>query len=81
MTFETFLKLVGRKIAAIRKARSLTQRDTAERAGISYRYFQNIESGAANLTLSTLFRLSRFFGVGVADIIDEKAPRESSTPI
>lgn len=76
MSFETFLKLVGRKIASIRKSRALTQRDTALRAGISYRYFQNIEAGAANMTLSTLYRLARFFNVRVSEIVE---PADSAT--
>jgi transcriptional regulator with XRE-family HTH domain len=51
------------------------------RAGISYRYFQNIESGAANLTLSTLFKLSRFFNVRVDEMLRERSYRDINTPL
>jgi transcriptional regulator with XRE-family HTH domain len=81
MTFDDFLKVVGQKIAAIRKSKALTQKDTATRAGISYRYFQNIESGAANLTLSTLFKLSRFFNVRVDELLRERSYRDINTPL
>jgi transcriptional regulator with XRE-family HTH domain len=79
MTFEHFLKKTGRKIAGIRKSKSLTQRDAAKRSGISYRYFQNIELGAANITLSTLFRIARFFEVRVADLVPNHF--EGDTPL
>jgi len=76
MTFENFLKLIGRKIAMIRKARSMTQRDVAQRAGISYRYFQNIEQGAANITMATLYRLAKFFEVRVVDLVPQSFEQE-----
>ncbi len=69
MTFDAFLKNVGRKIAGIRRDRALTQKAVAAQAGISYRYFQNIETGAANMTLSTLYRLARFFNVHVHEFV------------
>ena len=53
MSLDILLKFVGRKVAVIRRERALTQVQVAREAGISYRYFQNIESGAANMTIST----------------------------
>lgn len=76
MTFELFLKYVGRKIATVRKSQSLTQYDAAKQAGISYRYFQNIETGAANITLSTLFRIASFFNVHVSELVPQNMERE-----
>ena len=69
MSFEAFLKSVGRKIAGIRRDRALTQKDVAQQAGISYRYFQNIETGAANMTLATMYRLAGFFKVDVHEFV------------
>lgn len=77
MPFDTFLKLVGRKIAAVRKERRLTQKVAAQRAGISYRYFQNIETGTANMTLSTMYKLAHFFDVRVGDFVQHHDNRAS----
>lgn len=68
-TFDALLKDVGREIAMTRKSRGLRQTDVAEKSGISYRYLQSIESGKANVTLSTLFRLAQLFGVDVGVLI------------
>jgi transcriptional regulator with XRE-family HTH domain len=69
MNVEPFLQSVGQKIAAQRKAKPLTQKAVAEQAGVSYRYYQSVESGVANITLSTLFKLARFFGVHPRDLL------------
>ncbi len=70
MAFEKFLKIVGRNIARIRKQRSLNQKDLAEQSEISYRYFQSIESGSANVTLGTLYKLSKILNVRVCDLVE-----------
>lgn len=77
MAFEKFLKKVGRNIAQHRKSRALNQRDAAEQSEISYRYFQTIESGSANVTLATLFKLSKILNVKVCDLVnhDEDEPK------
>jgi XRE family transcriptional regulator, aerobic/anaerobic benzoate catabolism transcriptional regulator len=72
MSLEILLKSVGQNVASLRKTKPLTQKNFAQLAGISYRYFQNIEGGRANITLSTLFRLAQFLAVHPSDLI----PRE-----
>jgi DNA-binding XRE family transcriptional regulator len=69
MNLDAFLKQVGKNIANFRKSHALTQRDVANKVGITYRYFQSIESGNANMTLSTLFRISQFFGVQIYELV------------
>ncbi len=69
MTFEAFLKGVGQNIAKYRKLKPATQRDVANEAGISYRYYQSIESGAANITMFTMFRLATHLGIKPIDLI------------
>lgn len=69
MPFDKFLQLVGRNIAQQRRKLALNQRDAAEKSAISYRYFQSIEAGSANLTLSTLFRLSQLLKVPVSELV------------
>lgn len=67
--FELFLKNFGQNVVRLRKAMMLTQKDVAQKVGITYRYFQKIEVGRANVTLLTLFRLAQFFNVSMADLI------------
>lgn len=69
MTLETYLRQVGKNIATLRKSKALRQKDAAEQAEISYRYYQTIEAGAANLTLSTVVRIAEFLEVHPSHIL------------
>jgi transcriptional regulator with XRE-family HTH domain len=51
----------------IRKARGLTQWAMGER-GLSYKYYQRIESGQANVTMRTLARVARALGVPLPEL-------------
>ena len=82
MALETILKIIGRNVAKNRKSRHLTQRVAADQAGISYRYFQRIEAGTVNITLSTLYRLSQLLKVSVCDILPcEPQPAEARVSV
>lgn len=72
MTLEGFLKAIGQNIAKYRKAKPITQRDVSAQTGISYRYYQSIEAGSANITLATLHRLSTFLEVHPGDLMPER---------
>lgn len=72
MTLENFLRAIGTRTAQLRKSNSLTQRDASERSQISYRYFQRIESGRANITIGTLFKLARLFDIHICDLLPTK---------
>ena len=69
---EMKLKKIGQNVAKFRKARPLSQKDAADQAGISYRYYQGIESGAANITMVTLVKLAHFLGVHPCDLLPSK---------
>jgi transcriptional regulator with XRE-family HTH domain len=77
VTFETYLRTVGKTIAALRKAKALRQKEAAEKADISYRYYQTIEAGSANLTLSTVYRIADFLKVHPARILCPEHAAES----
>lgn len=72
MTFESFLRLLGQNIARFRKSRELTQKKAADLMGISYRYYQNIERGVANIRMSTFFRIAKLLGVQPAEMLTNK---------
>lgn len=53
-----------KKLKTLRKRHSLTQEAFAEIAGISYKYYQSVETGKQeDLRLSTLDRLAKAYGV------------------
>ncbi|MBX2996701.1 MAG: helix-turn-helix transcriptional regulator [Bdellovibrionaceae bacterium] len=69
MTLEIFLKAIGQRIAAFRRKEGLLQKDAADQSGVSYRYYQNIETGRANITMGTLFKLARFYRRHPTDLL------------
>jgi transcriptional regulator with XRE-family HTH domain len=55
-------------LASLRSLLGLTQEDFAEKAGISYKYYQAIESGRrTDLRCSTLARLARAHGMRMSE--------------
>ena len=62
MTDERLMRLVGQRIKILRQRAELTQEQMQD-FGFNYRYFQEIESGTANLTIKTLNRLAKAFKV------------------
>lgn len=75
MSLEQFLKHFGKNIARARKSLAVTQKAAASELGISYRYYQSIESGSANITLTTLYRLALFLKTDPSQLFHrESAP-------
>jgi transcriptional regulator with XRE-family HTH domain len=54
---------LGQAIAEIRRERRLTQRDVAERVGLTVNYISLIENGERQLSLDALNRLAEVFKV------------------
>ncbi len=69
MTFQAHFRQVGRNIRRARQSKGLRQVDVNELVGVNYRHYQNIEAGRVNLTLDTLCRLARLFGVSLEDLV------------
>jgi transcriptional regulator with XRE-family HTH domain len=63
MECKTIQRLL-RRLKALRIERGLTQEEFAEKAGLSYKYYQAVEAGRKNnLRLSTLERLAKGHGM------------------
>lgn len=63
MECKTVQRLLSR-LKALRVERGLTQEEFAEKAGLSYKYYQAVEAGRKNnLRLSTLERLAKGHGL------------------
>ena len=67
MTPEHLLQDFGNRLRHLRKARKLRQLDM-EDFGLSYKYYQRLESGQVNPTLLTLHKLASAFKVSVYDL-------------
>jgi transcriptional regulator with XRE-family HTH domain len=60
-----------RRLKRLRKRAGLTQEEFAERAGMSYKYYQQIESGRKpDLRLSTLERLAAAHRIKLSKLLD-----------
>jgi transcriptional regulator with XRE-family HTH domain len=57
--------VVGKKIKEIRKKKSLTIQDLAEKAGVSVGHISRLENGLKSPTISTLERLSKALDVPI----------------
>jgi len=51
-----------------RNRRKWTQEKAAELAGLNPRHYQKLEEGSVNVTLRTLERLSRAYGVDITQL-------------
>lgn len=69
---------VARRIAECRVQLGWTQQELAERMGVSIQYEQRVESGQANLTLSSLARWSAMLRVHPRALLD--APTSPPPP-
>jgi quercetin dioxygenase-like cupin family protein len=58
----------------LRKARALSLADVADGTGISASFLSMVEKGQSDITVSRLMRLVHWFGVSVADLVQEPDP-------
>lgn len=64
---------LGARIRRLRVARSWTQEQLAEQAGVHYKYLGDVERGMRNPALFNIARIARALGVPVAALfVDER---------
>jgi transcriptional regulator with XRE-family HTH domain len=76
---DSFLKLMGKRLAGLRLAKNLTQEQLAEQAGLGLRTVQRLESGAAATQLSGFVRVCRV--LGLMEGFDAFIPKPAPSPI
>jgi len=70
------LKRLLQRLRELRRLTGLTQEEFAEKAGMSYKYYQAIEAGRKrDLRLSTLERLAGAYGLEVHELLASHLPR------
>jgi transcriptional regulator with XRE-family HTH domain len=65
---------LGARLRRLRKARALSLADVADGTGISASFLSMVEKGQSDITVSRLMRLVHWFGVSVADLVQEPDP-------
>jgi len=62
-------KKIARRIKELRKRQRLTQEQVAERAGIKYKYYQEMESAnPRDMRVSTLEKIAKGLGVPLSQL-------------
>ena len=64
------LKVFGKRVRALRRAKDMTQEQLAERAGLSLQSVGEIERGRGNPTLVNIERLSAALEEDLASLLD-----------
>lgn len=77
LTREVLIGL-GNKILKLRKERKLTLNKMAEEISMSPGLISQVERGVIAPSLETLLRISKFFGVSPAYLLDDITPTENS---
>jgi transcriptional regulator with XRE-family HTH domain len=65
--------LVGERIRALRKSRSLTQTELSEKIGVLQSDLSRMEKGEYKVGLDTLFKILAVFDLDMASFFDESA--------
>jgi transcriptional regulator with XRE-family HTH domain len=66
---------LGRRLVLLRQRLYLTQRELADRAGLSPAIVQSLEQGQRlDPRVSTVLKLAQALGVSIGELIEEPAP-------
>ena len=70
---------VGGKIRQLRKQRSLTQSELAQRIGVQQSDLCRMENGEYKVSLETLFKILSVFGMDIGEFFREEFPPPKPT--
>lgn len=70
MTFRQFQRQLGRRVQKARWIAGWTQAEAADRIGLNFRYYCDLERYGANVTLETLFKIAEAYDRRVSDFTD-----------
>ncbi|HXF98041.1 MAG TPA: XRE family transcriptional regulator [Gaiellaceae bacterium] len=68
---EETVSQLGPRLRRLRQSRNLSLGDVSEGTGISASFLSMVENGQSDITISRLMRLVRWFGISVADLVQE----------
>ena len=67
---EILLVKLGNRIKTIRKSRNLSQKAMAEKCGMDFASYSNIENGKRNVTVFTLQRIINVFKISFNELFN-----------
>ncbi|MEE2962217.1 MAG: shikimate kinase [Myxococcota bacterium] len=67
---DQLLLLLGRRVRELRKEQKRTAQNVAEAAGLSPRFFAQLEAGHANISIGRLSKLSHALDISLSDLVD-----------
>lgn len=70
------LSSIGKRLRALRAEHGLTQRELADRAGMSTRFVSQLEAGGANVSVSRLADLARVLRVSMVTLLHGLGPED-----
>ena len=62
---------LGTRLRQLRRARGVSLAEVAEGTGISASFLSTVEKGKSDITVSRLMRLVHWFGISIADLVQE----------
>jgi len=68
------VKIIGKRIKALRTQQNMTQAELAERAGLSNVYISNIETGFKGVSLDALTKIAIAFDLSVVYLLLDELP-------
>ncbi len=68
--FQVYLKNIGENLKKLRNSKGLTQEMVAEMNNIDYKYYQRMEAGAVNITVKTLYKISKSLDIDPKKLLD-----------
>ena len=71
---------IGYRIRQERIKQNITQQELAQRLGISYSYYNNIEKGNRSCPIEVLIGICREFGISADRILRDFIPENTETP-
>lgn len=77
---DKLLERIGRRVRSLRSARGLTAKETAGRAGLSPRFYSDLEGGKANIAVGRLAAVARALEVPLEVLVAEREPVETGGP-
>lgn len=66
----TELKLFGKRVRTLRKAREMTQEQLAAVADSGAKYISELERGEANVTITLVSKLAEGLGVSISELFE-----------
>jgi transcriptional regulator with XRE-family HTH domain len=73
----TELKLFGKRVRTLRKARKMTQEQLAAVAGSGAKYISELERGEANVTITLVSKLAEGLGVPTSELFENDHEADS----